>query len=69
MKDRYNLNLLIDEEGYIIYIDFGYMFFNFFGGVNFESVFFKFICEFFEVIFEIKFLGVLYSICLCIISD
>lgn len=50
MKDRYNLNLLIDEDGYIIYIDFGFMFFNFFGGVNFESVFFKFMCEFFEVI-------------------
>lgn len=69
MKDRHNSNLLIDEEGHIIHIDFGYMLSNSPGGVNFESAPFKLTRELLEVTFETKLLGVLYSTRLCITSD
>ena len=49
MKDRHNGNLLLDEEGHIIHIDFGFMLSNSPGGVNFESAPFKLTREFLEV--------------------
>ncbi|KAG0596247.1 hypothetical protein M758_UG236700 [Ceratodon purpureus] len=49
VKDRHNSNLLIDEEGHIIHIDFGYMLSNSPGGVNFESAPFKLTRELLEV--------------------
>lgn len=52
MKDRHNSNLLIDEEGHIIHIDFGYMLSNSPGGVNFESAPFKLTRELLEVTFS-----------------
>ena len=50
MKDRHNSNLLIDEDGHIIHIDFGFMLSNSPGGVNFESAPFKLTRELLEVI-------------------
>lgn len=48
MKDRHNGNLLLDEEGHIIHIDFGFMLSNSPGGVNFESAPFKLTRELLE---------------------
>ncbi|KAM5577762.1 phosphatidylinositol 4-kinase beta 1-like [Rosa sericea] len=49
VKDRHNGNLLMDEEGHIIHIDFGFMLSNSPGGVNFESAPFKLTRELLEV--------------------
>jgi len=49
VKDRHNGNLLMDEEGHIIHIDFGFMVSNSPGGVNFESAPFKLTRELLEV--------------------
>ena len=49
MKDRHNGNLLLDEEGHVIHIDFGFMLSNSPGGVNFESAPFKLTRELLEV--------------------
>lgn len=49
MKDRHNSNMLIDEDGHIIHIDFGFMLSNSPGGVNFESAPFKLTRELLEV--------------------
>ncbi|CAJ2676854.1 unnamed protein product [Trifolium pratense] len=50
VKDRHNGNLLLDEEGHIIHIDFGFMLSNSPGGVNFESAPFKLTRELLEVL-------------------
>lgn len=49
IKDRHNGNLLLDEEGHIIHIDFGFMLSNSPGGVNFESAPFKLTRELLEI--------------------
>ncbi|KNA16840.1 hypothetical protein SOVF_085540 [Spinacia oleracea] len=49
IKDRHNGNLLLDEEGHIIHIDFGFLLSNSPGGVNFESAPFKLTRELLEV--------------------
>ncbi|XP_056842136.1 phosphatidylinositol 4-kinase beta 1 isoform X2 [Raphanus sativus] len=49
IKDRHNGNLLLDEEGHVIHIDFGFMLSNSPGGVNFESAPFKLTRELLEV--------------------
>lgn len=51
VKDRHNGNLLMDEEGHIIHIDFGFLLSNSPGGVNFESAPFKLTRELLEVLF------------------
>ncbi|KAG7987138.1 hypothetical protein I3843_03G117600 [Carya illinoinensis] len=49
VKDRHNGNLLLDEEGHIIHIDFGFMLSNSPGDINFESAPFKLTRELLEV--------------------
>ena len=49
IKDRHNGNLLLDDAGHVIHIDFGFMLSNSPGGVNFESSPFKLTRELLEV--------------------
>jgi phosphatidylinositol 4-kinase len=49
IKDRHNGNILLDGEGHVIHIDFGFMLSNSPGGVNFESAPFKLTRELLEV--------------------
>ena len=49
IRDRHNGNVLLDDEGHVIHIDFGFMLSNSPGGVNFESAPFKLTREFLEV--------------------
>ncbi|GAB4820846.1 hypothetical protein N2152v2_007892 [Parachlorella kessleri] len=49
IRDRHNGNILLDDEGHIIHIDFGFMLSNSPGGVNFESAPFKLTREILEV--------------------
>ncbi|KAJ0412558.1 hypothetical protein ATCC90586_006925 [Pythium insidiosum] len=49
IKDRHNGNILLDAEGHIIHIDFGYMLSNNPGNVAFEQAPFKLTSEFVEL--------------------
>jgi phosphatidylinositol 4-kinase len=49
IKDRHNGNLMLDTEGHIIHIDYGFMLSNSPGGVNFEGAPFKLTRELLEV--------------------
>lgn len=49
IKDRHNGNILLDDAGHVIHIDFGFMLSNSPGGVNFESAPFKLTRELLEV--------------------
>lgn len=48
MKDRHNGNILLDDDGHVIHIDFGFMLSNSPGGVNFENAPFKLTREMLE---------------------
>ncbi|KHE80668.1 hypothetical protein GE21DRAFT_1290562 [Neurospora crassa] len=50
LKDRHNGNVLIDNEGHIIHIDFGFMLSNSPGSVGFEAAPFKFTYEYLDVL-------------------
>jgi len=49
IKDRHNDNILLDEAGHVVHIDFGFMLSNSPGGINFETAPFKLTREFLEV--------------------
>lgn len=49
VKDRHNGNILIDDQGHIIHIDFGYMLSKTPGAVSFESAPFKLTNEYLQV--------------------
>ena len=49
LKDRHNGNILMDDEGHVIHIDFGFMLSNSPGGVNFEAAPFKLTREYLEI--------------------
>lgn len=50
LKDRHNGNVLIDNEGHIVHIDFGFMLSNSPGSVGFEAAPFKFTYEYLDVL-------------------
>jgi len=49
IKDRHNGNILIDKEGHIIHIDYGFMLTSSPGSLNFETAPFKLTNEFLDV--------------------
>ncbi|KFG28404.1 phosphatidylinositol 4-kinase, partial [Toxoplasma gondii p89] len=49
VKDRHNGNLLLDAEGHLIHIDYGYLLSNSPGNINFETSPFKLTQEFLDV--------------------
>lgn len=50
IKDRHNGNIMLDNEGHIIHIDFGFLLSNSPGSVGFEAAPFKLIFEYVEVL-------------------
>ena len=50
IKDRHNANILIDSEGHMVHIDFGFLLTNYPGGIQFEKVPYKLTSEFVEVL-------------------
>jgi len=55
IKDRHNGNIMIDKDGHIIHIDFGFMLSNAPGkGINFEKAPFKLTSEYIEILRDKK---------------
>jgi len=49
LKDRHNANIMLDQEGHIIHVDFGFVFGRGPGGIRFEKAPFKLTMEFVEL--------------------
>ena len=54
IKDRNNGNILVDDEGHIIHIDFGFLLSHSPGNLNFEKAPFKLTSEFVEILNEFE---------------
>jgi phosphatidylinositol kinase/protein kinase (PI-3 family) len=50
IKDRHNGNILLDREGHLVHIDFGFMLSNSPGNIGFEAAPFKLPLEYVEVL-------------------
>jgi phosphatidylinositol kinase/protein kinase (PI-3 family) len=50
IKDRHNGNILLDSKGHMVHVDFGFMFSNSPGNLNFETGTFKLTKEYIEVL-------------------
>ena len=50
LKDRHNGNILLDKDGHIIHIDFGFILGMSPGNINFEKSPFKFTTEYLEIL-------------------
>lgn len=50
IKDRHNGNILLDREGHLVHIDFGFMLSNSPGNLGFEAAPFKLPLEYIEVL-------------------
>lgn len=50
IKDRHNGNILLDRDGHLIHIDFGFMLANTPGNIRFEAAPFKLPAEYIEVL-------------------
>lgn len=50
IRDRHNGNILIDREGHMIHIDFGFMLSNSPGSVGFESAPFKLVQDYVDIL-------------------
>lgn len=50
IKDRHNGNIMIDNDGHVVHIDFGFMFSNSPGSVGFEAAPFKLTLEYIDVL-------------------
>lgn len=50
IKDRHNGNILLDREGHLVHIDFGFMLSNSPGNMGFEAAPFKLPLEYVEVL-------------------
>ena len=50
IKDRHNGNILLDRDGHLVHIDFGFMLSNSPGNIGFEAAPFKLSSEYIEVL-------------------
>lgn len=57
VKDRHNGNILLDSKGKLVHIDFGFMFQNCPGGINFEGAPFK-LTQVFSLLINISIIGI-----------
>lgn len=65
IKDRHNGNIMVDNEGHIIHIDFGFLLSNSPGSVGFEAAPFKLTAEYVELLGGVEDLAYLNFVNLC----